>query len=159
MTDIDTRAHERAERFVLAWLQADYEPDDVDGRWMSERSVEKLVDRVAEVYRDQLLERPYVSADSKAGRRLAQGHIVRGTPREAAPEDGDEANHRCPDCLAYTLCLAYVVEQRWRSWTCRGCAGPGVLSVKQGLAAGEAAHRTLHTRPSVQTNPDGTPWG
>jgi hypothetical protein len=121
-------ARRRAEAFVSAWLQADYEPDDVNGAFMSERSVEKLIDRAAEVFDGQLMRAPQ---PARARREIDAGVIKIGSPREASADVAGERDRRSPECVAYTKCLEHVLRQGWRDWTCRGCPGPGVEEAKQ----------------------------
>lgn len=118
---------------MLAWLRADYEPDDVGAGWMSERSVEKLITRVADLMAGQLLRAPV--PDRKAPPRDV---ITIGTPRELSADHADDPDARAPSCPAYTLCLAHVVTKGWKVWTCRGCLGPGVTAAHQGKEPGEA---------------------
>jgi hypothetical protein len=124
-------AHRRAEAFVTAWLVADYEPDDVDGRYMSERSVERLIDRVEDLLAGQVMRPPVPSNGSRARRDLNAGLIKIGTPREASADVAGEPDVRAPECPAYTLCLEHVLKQGWRGWTCRGCMGPGTDESKR----------------------------
>jgi hypothetical protein len=136
----------RAERFVRGWIVADYEPDDVDPRYMSERSVERLIERVADLLGGQSMRPP--------------GHqrLEMGSPREAAKQHRGDEDLRSPECLAYSLCLDHSIEQGWATFSCRGCAGPGAEARHQGRQ-GEAPHNNTRVISTPQTNPDGTPLG
>jgi hypothetical protein len=125
----DAQAH--AEALVTAWVDNDYEPDDVNPRFMSERSVDKLIARVAEVFAGQLMRPPVPTSGTRARRDYDAGIIKIGTPREASPVVAGEQDVRVPECPAYTLCLEHVLKQGWRGWTCRGCAGPGSEAAKR----------------------------
>lgn len=127
-------ARERAEKLIEAWLVADYEPDEVNGSYMSERSLERLIERVAAVYDGQQWPAPaagkHPSQMSPRQRLLAQGVVTLGTPREASRDVAGE-DLTSPDCPAYSLCLDHAVQQGWQRWTCRGCAGPGTADIKR----------------------------
>jgi len=155
-------ARERAEQFVLAWFQSDYEPDDVDPRWMSERSIDKLVERVTQLFSGQTLRAPIPSGKSTASARLAAGVITIGTPQEVSRDCLGEPGLRAPECIAYSLCLDHCLMKGWAEFTCRGCKGPGVAASHQRLEPGEPPKETYtpdNPRSGVQLNPDGTPLG
>ncbi|NJK31519.1 MAG: hypothetical protein HC927_03330 [Deltaproteobacteria bacterium] len=52
----DPRA--RAEDFVTAWLESDFEPDEIDPEMPSESSIEALIARVADLFRRQAMRPP-----------------------------------------------------------------------------------------------------
>lgn len=114
-------ATSRAERLVYAWLEADFEPDDTGTAWMSAGSLDKLIARVAEVYDGQLARRPGGAEDQLIGI---------GTPRPVAEAHQNEESLRSPDCRGYSLCLDHAVREDWKSWTCRGCDGPSVRTLR-----------------------------
>lgn len=150
---IDT-PRSRAEDFVLAWRVGDYERDDVDPSFMSERSVEGLIARVADLLGGQTLPPPMPASDTPAGRQLARGVVKPGTPRQASPDVASEPNVRAAGCAAYTVCAALAAKKGWAAWTCRGCGGPGVTKVR-----GIAEHNPERSDSNVMTGRDGVPWG
>lgn len=126
----------RADAVVDAWARADYERDDVDPSFMSERSLEALALRIEAVYQGQGFPPPVPLKGTKAAKWLDKGIVTAGTPREMSP-DTDDPSQRAPTCVAFTRCAAIAAEKGWAAWSCRACDGPGSLSASQGLRPGE----------------------
>ncbi|MFW6058377.1 MAG: hypothetical protein ACOC9W_05935 [Persicimonas sp.] len=107
-------ARQRAQALVTAWIEADYEPDPVDGEYMSADSLEALIERVADVYQGQLL----ITPDGK-------DVVKMGTPARVVKGHDEDRSLRNPECPAYTQCLNHAVRKGWPAFSCHACSGPG----------------------------------
>ncbi len=115
----------RAEDFVTAWIESDYQPDEIDPELPSETSIEALIARVEDLFRRQAMRPPCQGTESYGTIERSRGLVSIGTPQKASSEVEDEPDLRCPECPAYSLCLSHVLGKGWSNWTCRGCDGPG----------------------------------
>lgn len=118
-------AENYAEELVASWVTADY--DNALGK----RSIDALIARVADVYRQQLARQPIaLRRNGFVAYRDGRG-IEIGTPREVSRTiSGLTPGLRSPSCESYNLCLRKVVENGWENWTCNGCEGPGHLEYR-----------------------------
>lgn len=115
-----------ADAFVRDWIVDDYEPDDVDMSFMSERSIERLVDRVAEL----------IESSQRAATRSAAATqpAAAGNPLEVSKEVdlSDVSDYRLLNCPAYQSCLDFSVSKKWRGFACGACDGPGKTKTARG---------------------------
>lgn len=70
----------------------------------------------------------FLTADTELLVGQSKGEL--GNPRPLA--NGFRAIKKI-ECGAYDGCLDYAARQRWKSWTCAGCKGPGIQTAPNGL--------------------------
>lgn len=71
------------------------------------------------------LDREDAEAAAKLG-ELEAGQRAGTLGRPLQLVDHDAPHRRRVNCPAYNACLAYAVKQKWQSFTCDGCTGPGL---------------------------------
>ncbi len=152
-------ARRSAASFVLAWLEGDYRPDEVNPKWMNAESADALEARLAELFDGQNMRPPMPAPGSAARQLLDAGDVRVGNPLEASADVAGEPDTRAPACVAYTRCAAAAAGKGWKAWTCRGCDGPGTAGQRRKQSRRHHSEGPVTKQPSVQTFRNGAPWG